>query len=103
MKEVDKNGDGKIGKEEFTGVMMGRMKEEMVEKEDNWDDLRRLFKEADLDHSNYLSKEEMRQALLKLNVELTDVQLDNLFRELDLDNNQSIDIDEFVAFLSISD
>lgn len=37
------------------------------------DDLRRLFKECDIDNSNYLSKNEMKLALLKLNIELTDV------------------------------
>ena len=51
------------------------------------DDLRRLFKECDTDHSNYLSKNEMKLALMKLNIELTDVQLDDLMKEMDLDDN----------------
>jgi Ca2+-binding EF-hand superfamily protein len=42
-------------------------------------------------------------ALTKLQIELTDVQVDDLIRELDLDGNQYIDIDEFIAFLSIAD
>jgi len=29
--------------------------------------------------------------------------MDDLMREVDLDNNQVIDIDEFIAFLSIAD
>lgn len=29
--------------------------------------------------------------------------MDELMREIDLDNNQVIDIDEFIAFLSIAD
>lgn len=45
----------------------------------------------------------MRQTMLKLNIDLTEVQLEDLMRELDLDGNQAIDIDEFIAFLSIAD
>jgi hypothetical protein len=36
-------------------------------------------------------------------VTLTDVQLEDLIKEVDLDGNQMIDIDEFIAFLSIAD
>ena len=67
------------------------------------DELRRLFKECDADHSNYLSKSELRNALLKLNLDLTEVQLEELMKEMDVDANENLDIDEFIAFLSIAD
>jgi hypothetical protein len=41
--------------------------------------------------------------LRKISIELTDVQVEELMKELDLDQNQSVDIDEFIAFLSIAD
>jgi len=40
--------------------MLPRFKEELLSYEQNLDDLRRLFKESDSDHSNYLSKMELK-------------------------------------------
>lgn len=101
--QADTNKNGTIDRNEFMTLMLPRFKQELLSYESNLDDLRRLFKEADLDQSNYLSREEMRGAMMKLSIDLTEVQLDELMRELDLDSNQSIDIDEFIAFLSIAD
>lgn len=39
--------------------MLPKYKEDMIKNENNFDDLRRLFKEADTDHSNYLNKSEI--------------------------------------------
>jgi hypothetical protein len=79
------------------------LKAEVINKDQNLDDLRRLFKEFDLDQSNYLSKVEFREALVRLGVILSDVQVDDLLKEIDLDQNNVIDIDEFIAFLAIAD
>ena len=46
--------------------MLPRFKEEIIMFESNLEDLRRLFKESDLDHSNYLSKLELIGALRKI-------------------------------------
>ena len=43
--------------------MLPFLKMEMINYEKNLDDLRRLFKEFDLDSSNYLTKEELKLAL----------------------------------------
>lgn len=53
--------------------MLPQMKQEMLSFEKNFDDLRRLFKECDKDQSNYLSKDELREALIKLSIELSEV------------------------------
>jgi Ca2+-binding EF-hand superfamily protein len=58
--------------------MLPQMKLEFISYEKNLDDLRRLFKEFDLDQSNYLDKDELRAALMKLNIILSDVQLEDL-------------------------
>lgn len=52
---------------------MPYLKMEMISCEKNLDDLRRLFKEFDIDQSNYLSKDELKQALIKLNIILSDI------------------------------
>jgi|LauGreDrversion4_2_1035121.scaffolds.fasta_scaffold07015_3 Ca2+-binding EF-hand superfamily protein len=67
--------------------MLPQMKLELISYEKNLDDLRRLFKEFDLDQSNYLNKDELRAALMKLNIILSDVQLEDLMQQIDIDNN----------------
>ena len=57
--QADKNGNGFIDKSEFEALMLPKYKEDMILNEANLDDLRRLFKEADKDHSNYLNKFEI--------------------------------------------
>mmetsp|Transcript_30802 Transcript_30802/g.30312 ORF Transcript_30802/g.30312 Transcript_30802/m.30312 type:complete len:176 (+) Transcript_30802:553-1080(+) len=100
---ADKNKNGFLDKEEFVQLMLPQMKSEILLTENNMDELRRLFKEGDLDQSNYLNKQELQQVIAKLGVELTEVQMNDLMSEMDTDQNQSIDIDEFIAFLSIAD
>lgn len=103
MKIADTDNNKSIDRQEFQNIMLPKYKEEIINYEQNLEDLRRLFQACDFDHSNYLSRDELKIVLQKLSIELTEVQLDDLLRELDLDGNSYIDIDEFVAFLSIAD
>lgn len=103
MRLADTDQNKTIDRSEFLNIMLPKFKEEVLKYEQNMEDLRRLFQESDLDHSNYLTKDELKLALLKLQLDLTDVQLDDILREIDLDGNDHIDIDEFIAFLSIAD
>lgn len=57
--QADKDKNGFINKVEFELLMLPKYKEDMILNETNLDDLRRLFKEADADHSNYLNKFEI--------------------------------------------
>lgn len=41
--------------------------------------------------------------LLKLGIDLTELQMNEIMEELDVDNNQAVDIDEFVAYLSLAE
>lgn len=73
MKQADTDKSESIDRKEFMNVMLPQLKLEMMNYERNLDDLRRMFKEFDSDQSNYLSKDELRQALIKLGFTLTDV------------------------------
>ena len=73
MKQVDKNQNNFIDRQEFITLMLPKFKEEILNYEQNLDDLRRLFKESDADNNNYLTKDELKYALTKLNIELTDI------------------------------
>ena len=49
MLQADANKNGTIDRTEFLTLMLPRFKQELLSAESNLDDLRRLFKEADLD------------------------------------------------------
>jgi hypothetical protein len=103
MKEADKDNNKEVDRGEFTAVMLPQMKLEIISNEKDFDDLRRLFKQFDSDQNNFLGKQEFREALSHLQINLSEVQLNDLIREIDLDNNGIIDIDEFIAFLSLAE
>ena len=54
VKRADTNNNKTIDRKEFMQIMLPQMKAEIITREQNLDDLRRLFKEFDLDQSNYL-------------------------------------------------
>ena len=87
MKQTDVNASGGIDRKEFMEVLLPQMKMEMLTFNTNFEELRRLFKEFDSDQSNYLNKEELRAALVTLNITLTDIQMEDLMKEIDLDSN----------------
>jgi calmodulin len=103
MKEADKDNNKEVDRGEFTAVMLPQMKLEVINNEKDFDDLRRLFKQFDSDQNNFLGKQEFKEALSHLQINLSEVQLNDLIREIDLDNNGIIDIDEFIAFLSLAE
>jgi Ca2+-binding EF-hand superfamily protein len=103
LKAADANKSDTIDRQEFISFMLPQLKLEVLSFDKNFEDLRRLFKEFDADQSGYLSKDEFRAALITLGIELSEVQLDELVGEIDIDGNLVIDIDEFIAYLSIAD
>ena len=52
--------------------MLPQMKLEMLHYESNFEDIRRLFKEADKDGSNYLTTDEFSDALTRLGASLNE-------------------------------
>lgn len=58
VKKVDQDGDGKISREEFIKLMQPILLDEYVAPEQEMDYLRAIFKDADLDHSGFLSIDE---------------------------------------------
>lgn len=80
--------------------MMNKMKEELLSQEDNAEDLRMKFLDADVDHTGALSVDEIYGVLLKLGAELSMEELVELMHEIDVDRNGHLDIDEFVALMT---
>jgi calmodulin len=100
--QVDANGDGKLDMQEFGTLMLGKMKEELLSSEDNVEDLKAKFLDADVDCSGSLTVDEIYSVLLKMGAELTLDELVELMYEIDVDRNGSLDIDEFIALMTVT-
>lgn len=57
--QVDRNKNGYIDKSEFDQVILPKLREDYLKAHKSIDDLRRLFKQADLDHSGFLTAVEL--------------------------------------------
>lgn len=70
-KEIDRNNDASISKQEFIDFMLEFFKKLLFEQENDMSYLKRLFQEADIDHSGFLSVDELYNLFnLKLEVEI---------------------------------
>lgn len=103
LKQVDKDNDGKITREEFIELMQPILLDDYVSPEQDLEDLRAIFRDADDDHSGYLTIEEMYRCLLKMGADITRESVISLFSEFDINSDMKIDIDEFVTIMSCGD
>jgi len=101
--QIDANGDGKLDQREFLELMLPKMKDELLSQEDNLEDLRAMFLDADIDHSGTLSIDEIYSVILKLGAEVSLEELTELMNEIDVDRDGTLDIDEFVSFMNMGD
>ena len=62
----DKDGDGRISFNEFFDIMKDKMLDELLSGDDELEDLRAKFKEADTDYSGFLSVDEFYACLLRM-------------------------------------
>ena len=66
-------------------------------------DIRRAFKDLDRDGSGRLSYDDLRYALHRMDVDLTDRQFEDLMKQIDLTGSQSISYAEFLDFFHRED
>lgn len=71
-----------------------------MSQEDNVEELRARFMDADVDHSGVLTVDEIYSVLLSMGADLKIEELIELMNEIDVDRNGSLDIDEFVALMT---
>jgi len=102
IRSVDKDGDMRIDFNEFSALMKKFMTSKLLEQDDRIEDFRAMFKDADTDYSGYLDPTEVYSCLLKNGIEITREELINLIAEFDVDGDQQIGIDEFVAMMNTS-
>ena len=80
--------------------MLPIMQEQLLNQEDNIEDLRKKFLEADVDGSGALSVEELYAALKKAGAQVSCEDIVQLVTEIDVDRDGELDIDEFVALMT---
>lgn len=90
MTSVDTDGNGLIDFNEFCTLMMNYGSKENIKEE-----LMAAFKAIDTDASGALSKDEIKSICVKFQVNITDEEVDELIRDIDLDGNGQIDYEEF--------
>ncbi|OAF68769.1 hypothetical protein A3Q56_03463 [Intoshia linei] len=89
---LDKNGNGIIEFKEFA-LMMSK------EKYFNIDDLKLVFNLFDKDRDGTIDQNELRELLTTFDEKLSKQEVEDMIKEVDLDNNGVIDFYEFVALL----
>ena len=119
---IDDSGDGAISFDEFINMMVEKFenkeepKEEPKEEEptpvlraappkkkgneipDDDDEIIKAFALFDTDKSGTLNKIELRYILTRIGDRFTDAEVDDIFKQADLDGNGEIDYKEFVAY-----
>ena len=100
---VDANGNGCLDYPEFEQLMRPKIMEMLLTSEDNVEATRALFLEADIDYSGYLTADEVWNVLIKQGVDIDFEDLVLLMNEFDMDGDQGLDIDEFVAMMNLGE
>ena len=90
IKEVDQNGDGTVDFADFCSMMERKNK-----KADPKIEIRNAFHVFDKDGNNFISPDELRNAMATLKIVLTDVEFNALIKAADTDGDGQLDYEEF--------
>ncbi|RUS31974.1 calmodulin 1 [Jimgerdemannia flammicorona] len=100
INEVDADGDGRIDFSEFL-TLMSRYVHTSSLKETEEDDLREAFKVFDTDSNGLINSAELHQVLNSLGEKLTNDEVNEMIREVDLDGDGQINYKEFLKIMSL--
>mmetsp|Transcript_14170 Transcript_14170/g.29752 ORF Transcript_14170/g.29752 Transcript_14170/m.29752 type:complete len:150 (+) Transcript_14170:71-520(+) len=94
ISDVDADEQGRIDFPDFLSLMARKMKDTDTEEE-----LIEAFKVFDRDGDGFISAGELRHSMTNLGEKLSDVEVDEMIREADLDGDGQINYDEFVKMM----
>ena len=94
INEVDADGNGTIDFPEFLSLMARKMKDTDTEEE-----LIEAFKVFDRDGNSFISAVELRHVMTNLGEKLTDEEVDEMIREVDVDGDGQTNYEEFVKMV----
>ena len=96
--QVDEEGKGAINFNEFLKVMAQKL--QIADDED--EDIIGAFKVFDLDRDGFVTIDEMQSVLLSFGMSLTRNEIEDMFSNVDEDNDGQLDFDEFAALLRLN-
>jgi calmodulin len=95
IRDLDQDGSGYLSFEEFVTLMTKQTVEEVVSVED---EVIRAFRTFDKDGNGKISMNEFRFILTKLGDKMPENEVDEVFREADLNNDGFLNYEEFVDY-----
>ncbi|KAL7643168.1 UNVERIFIED_CONTAM: hypothetical protein RMT77_006458 [Armadillidium vulgare] len=100
LDEIDIDGDGTFSFNEFVDIVcnVGRPTERSVEDEEK--ELRDAFRIFDKHGRGYISASDLRAVLRCLGEDLSEEEIEDMIREVDIDGDGRIDFNEFVKALA---
>ena len=94
ISEVDEDGNGSIDFPEFLSLMSKKIQDGDAEEE-----IRDTFRVFDKDGNGYISRSELRNVMANLGETLSDEEIDEMIKEVDVDGDGQICYEEFVKML----
>ena len=94
INEVDVNGNGTIDFSEFLNLMSRKMKDV-----DSEEELKEAFRVFDKDQTGFISAQELRHVMTNLGEKLSDEEVDEMIRQVDVDRDEQINYEEFVKVM----
>ncbi|CAL1543767.1 unnamed protein product [Lymnaea stagnalis] len=96
MKELDKNGNGKIEYREFKAFMQDEMRRSEESPREQEKAIRMAFKVFDQNGDGVIDATELRTAMKNLGEPLSDKELNDMMKEADIDKDGKINYEEFI-------
>ncbi|KAH9513637.1 putative N-acetyltransferase 8B, partial [Bulinus truncatus] len=96
LKELDKNGNGKIEYREFKAFMLDEMRRSEESPLEQEKAIRLAFKVFDQNGDGVIDASELRTAMKNLGEPLSDRELDDMMKEADIDKDGKINYEEFI-------
>jgi len=94
INEVDENGNGTIDFPEFLTMMERKMKTD-----ENDEEIREAFQMFDKDGNGYVTVDELKEVMSKLDEHLTDHEVSAMMTEADIDGDGQVNYEEFVKMM----
>ncbi|XP_062499933.1 neo-calmodulin-like [Corticium candelabrum] len=96
ISEVDSDGNGEIDFHEFSAMMAKYMKSS---DDDYIEQVKEAFKIMDMDQNGFIEPQELKEVMTRFGQRLSDVDVEDMIREADMDGDGRVNFDEFEVLM----